>query len=439
LFSRLSAPQLIVLAFAVAVVLGTFLLKWPVSTATDLSWMDAFFLSVSAVCVTGLSPVDVPTAFTPVGHAVLALLVQVGGLGIMTAATVGALLARSKLGFRHLLTVREELGSPDAPRNVLRLIGQVALVTITVELAGAVFLTARFAFEGMGFLPALGQGVFHAITAFCNAGFTSLRDGLYPYAGDWLIVTVFSFLILAGGLGFPVLVNLYHYPKDRHLTLHARLVLVTSAVLVVVGVVSFAALEWNNPDSMGGAGLSTKLALSVFQGITPRTAGFQTVDYEVLGDPTLAIQAMLMFVGTAPVSTGGGIKVTTLALVFLLIVAQVRGEDDVSAYGRRVPRKLISEALALLTAAVVVVAGASLALMVSDGLPLLPALFEITSAFGTVGLSLNVTPELTGFGKVLVAAVMFAGRVGTITLIVALAQRSRPRRYKYPEEEIAIG
>lgn len=216
-------------------VLGTLLLKWSVSHVGNLDWIDAFFLSVSAVCVTGLSPVTIPTTLTVFGQGVLALLVQVGGLGIMTAATVGALLVRNKLGFRHLLTVREELGSPDAPRNVLRLIGQVALVTVAVELAGAVFLTARFATEGVGLVPAVGYGAFHAVTAFCNAGFTNLSDGLYPYAGDWLVVTTFSVLITAGGVGFPVLVNLYYYPRSRYLTLHSRLVLVSSAVLLTVG------------------------------------------------------------------------------------------------------------------------------------------------------------------------------------------------------------
>ena len=438
MFSRLSAPQLIVLAFAGVVALGTFLLRLPFAN-NGLSWLDAFFLSVSAVCVTGLSPVTIPSTLTISGQTTLALLVQVGGLGIMTAATVGALLVRSRLGFRHLLTVREELGSPDAPRNVLRLIGQVALVTVALEIVGAVLLTARFAVEGMGLVNALGHGVFHAVTAFCNAGFSNLEEGLYPYAGDWPMTLILVVLIVAGGLGFPVLVNLYSYPRSRYLTLHSKLVLVTSAVLLVVGIASFLALEWTNSETLGGEPFSTKLAESVFQGVTPRTAGFQTVDYTVLRDPTLTVQTVLMFIGTAPVSTGGGIKVTTVALIFLILVAQGRGEQEVSAFGRRLSGTLVSDALALSSIAVLIVAGASIALMISDGLPMLPAFFEVTSAFGTVGLSLDVTPGLSAFGKVLDAGVMFAGRVGTITLILALAQRAKPRRYTYPEEDIAVG
>lgn len=436
--SRLSAPQLIVLAFAGVVTIGMLLLKLPFASV-GLSWIDAFFLSVSAVCVTGLSPVTVPSTLTSSGQTILVVLVQVGGLGIMTAATVGALLVRSRLGFRHLLTVREELGSPDAPRNVLRLIGQVALVTVALELVGAVLLTIRFAVEGMGLMSALGYGVFHAITAFCNAGFSNLEEGLYPYAGDWVMTSILVILIVAGGLGFPVLVNLYGYPRSHYLTLHTKLVLVASAVLLAVGIASFAALEWTNAETLGRESISTKLAESVFQGVTPRTAGFQTVDYTALRDPTLVVQTVLMFIGAAPVSTGGGIKVTTIALIFMILVAQGRGEREVSAFGRRVSGTLVSEVLALSSLAVLIVAGTSVALMISDGLPMLPAFFEVTSAFGTVGLSLDVTPELSSFGKILIALVMFAGRVGTITLILALAERSKPRRYTYPEEDIAVG
>ena len=438
MFERLSAPRLIVLGFATFVVLGTLLLKLPTSSV-GLSWLDAFFIAVSAVCVTGLSPVDIPSTLTTFGEIVLASLVQVGGLGIMTAATLGALLVRERLGFRHLLTVREELGSPDAPRNVLRLLGQVALVTVGVELAGAVLLTARFAYDGVGFVSAMGYGVFHAVTAFCNAGFSNLGEGLYPYAGDWALTSIICVLIVVGGLGFPVLVNLFRYPSHRYLTLHSKLVLVPSAVLLVVGVASFAAFEWANPASIGGEPLGTKLAQSVFQGVTPRTAGFQTVDYAALTDPTLTVQTMLMFIGTAPVSTGGGIKVTTVALIFLILLAQIRGERELSAFGRRVSGNLVGQALVLFSLGLLIVCGASIALMVSDGLAVLPAVFEVASAFGTVGLSLNVTPELSPFGKVLISLVMFMGRVGTVTLILALAARNTPRRYTYPQEDIAIG
>jgi trk system potassium uptake protein TrkH len=440
-FPRLSAPRLIVLAFAGLTLVGTLLLKIPAAN-NGLTWLDAFFESVSAVTVTGLQAVVPARAFTPLGQGILAVLMQLGGLGIMTATTVGALLIGRRMGFRDLLVVREELASPDSPRNVARLIGQVALITLLVEAVGVVILTVRFALQGHG-VGSLGLGVFHTIAGFCNSGFDIFEEGMASYAGDWTVNLTLIYLIIAGGLGFPVLVNLYCYRRVRRLTLQSKLVLMTTAVLLVVGVASVALLEWTNPRTLGGEPFGTRVLMSLFQGVTPRTAGFATVTYSEMRDPTLAVQIALMFIGTAPVSTGGGIKVTTLALIFLIFLTQVRGQEEVSAFGRRIPRSLIAKSLTVLSLSVVLVAGAALALMISDDVPFLVALFEMTSAFGTVGLSLGpgygLATELSPFGKLLLALVIFAGRVGPITVVVALGERSRPKKYTYPEEDIAIG
>ena len=250
---------------------------------------------------------------------------------------------------------------------------------------------------------------------------------------------VMVYLIVAGGLGFPVLVNLYYYRKLRRLTLHSKLVLVATAILLVAGVLSFALLEWTNPKTLGGETISTRAVESLFQGVTPRTAGFQTLDYTDMHDSTLSVQIGLMFFGTAPISTGGGIKVTTMALMLLILLAQIRGHQEVSAFGRQLSGTLIFQALALLSVVAFVLPAAAVALMFFEDLAALPALFEIVSAFGTVGLSLNITPELSTFGKLLVALVMFLGRVGPITLLLALRERAKPRRYSYPEEDIALG
>ena len=441
MFPRLSAPRLIVLAFAGLILLGTLLLKIPAAN-NGISWTDAFFESVSAVTVTGLQAVVPAEAFTPLGQGILAVLIQLGGLGIMTAATVGALLIGRRMGFRDLLVVREELASPDSPRNVARLVGQVAFITFLVELVGAVALTVRFAIEGHG-LGSLGLGIFHTIAAFCNAGFDIFEQGTASYAGDPTVNLTLIYLIIAGGLGFPVLVNLYHYRRVRRLTLQSKLVLIVTGVLLLVGILSVALLEWTNPRTLGGEPLGTKVLMSLFQGVTPRTAGFATVTYSEMRDPTLAIQAVLMFIGTAPVSTGGGIKVTTVALLFLIILAQVRGQEEVRAFGRKIPRSLIAKSVTVMTLSTLLVFGAALALMISDDVPAFTALFEVASGFGTVGLSLGpgygLATELGTFGKILLAFVMFAGRVGPITIVVALSERSKPSRYTYPEEDIAIG
>lgn len=437
---RLSTPQLIVFGFLALMALGTVLLKLPASTAQGISWVDAMFVSVSAGSVTGLSTVDFPSTFTTFGALVVMVLVQLGGLGIMTVTTMAALFVGQKVGFRDLIAVRESIESVDSPRNTLRLVWQIARITFAVELLAAAALSVAFIRQDMGLGEGIFQGVFHAIMGFCNAGLVNLEAGsLIPYAGNWLVVGTLSVVIILGGLGFPVLVDLYRYRGTRRLSVHSRLVLITSAVLLVIGVASVAAMEWSNAGTLGGHPLNTRLAMSVFQGVTPRTAGFFTVEYPEMRDPTLVVQTVLMFVGTAPTSTGGGIKVTTLALVFLILVSQIRGQDRVTLFWRELPRALVARALAVLSLASLLVLLSTLALMISDGLALLPALFEVTSAFGTVGLSLDVTPELSTFGKILIAAVMFLGRVGPITFVVSLAARQHPPAYKYPREDIAIG
>jgi trk system potassium uptake protein len=432
---------LIVVAFAGLILLGTLLLKLPAAN-NGISWLDAFFESASAVTVTGLQAVVPAKNFTPLGQAILAVLMQLGGLGIMTATTVAALLIGRRMGFRDLLVVREELASPDSPRNVARLIGQVAFITFLVEMVGVAALTVRFALEGHG-LGSLGLGLFHTIAAFCNAGFDIFEQGTAAYAGDWTVNLTFIYLIIAGGLGFPVLVNLYYYPRIRRLTLQSKLVLIVTGVLLAFGILTVALLEWTNPRTLGGEPLGTKILMSLFQGVTPRTAGFATVTYSDMRDPTLMTQIALMFIGTAPISTGGGIKVTTVALLFLILLAQLRGHDEVTAFGRRIPGSLIAKTVTVMTLSTLLVVGTTLALMISDSVSFLTALFEVTSAFGTVGLSLGpgygLATELSGFGKMLLALVMFAGRVGPITVILALSERNKPRRYTYPEEDIAIG
>ena len=435
-----STPRLIVYGFLALMALGTVLLKLPVSTQGGISWVDAFFVSVSCGSVTGLSTVTIPTTFTPFGQVVMMVLVQLGGLGIMTVATIAALLVGQRVGFRGLLAVREEMDNVDSLRNTLRLLGQIAAITFAVELVGAVVLGVGFLRRGMGVGESAFQGIFHSIMAFCNAGFTILPgDGLVPYAGDWIIVGSLVVVVTLGGLGFPVLVDLYRYGGDRRLSIHSRLVLIVSGVLVVVGVLSVALMEWSNPATLGGESTSTRAAMSVFQGVTPRTAGFATVDYAEMRDPTLVVQTLLMFVGTAPTSTGGGVKVTTVALVFLIVVSQIRGQENITLFWRELPRALVAKALAVLALSAALIVLGTLTIMISDDLTLLPALFEITSAFGTTGLSMDVTPQLSPFGKVLVAVVMFLGRVGPITFIIAMTARQRPTRYKYPQEDIAIG
>lgn len=437
---RLSAARLIVLGFAGFILIGTVLLKLPVSVPEGgISWTNAFFESASAVTVTGLQVVTPATDFSPFGQGMLAVLIQIGGIGIMTVTTLGALLVGRRIAFRNLLIVREEMQSPGTPASILRLVGQVAFITVTLELAGIVFLTADFLRLGFEPLKAIGYAAFHSISAFCNAGFDIFERGVPFYDSDAILNLTFIALIILGGLGFPVLVNLYSYRKVRYLTLHSKLVLAPTVALLLVGIISVAVLEWTNPQTLGGEPLGTRVLESIFQGVTPRTAGFSTVVYSDMRDSTILLQVVLMFIGAAPASTGGGIKVTTLAFVYLILLSQVRGEEEVTAYRRRIPRSLIAKTLSVLALAATLAILGAILLVASNNLTFEVALFESTSALGTVGLSLGPTPDLTTFGKLLLVFLMFVGRLGPITLVVALSERSHRKRYTYPEEEIAIG
>lgn len=304
-FFRLSANRLVLLGFAGAILAGTALLKLPMATAGGISWLDALFEATSAVTVTGLQVVDPPRDFTVFGQVVLAVLIQAGGLGIITATTLGVVLIGGHPSYKELMAAEQEENLPGGPGNLGRLIGWIALFTLVIELVGTLFFTGRLISLGWDLPGALGHAAFNAISAFCNAGLTTFSGGISRFDGDVVVNLVFVALILLGGLGFPVLMSLYRYPKVR-LTLHAKLVLATYAVLTPLGVLGFAALEWTNPQTLGGEPLRTKVLESLFQGVTPRTAGFSTVSYSDLSAPTLATQIPLMFVGAAPASTGGG-------------------------------------------------------------------------------------------------------------------------------------
>ncbi len=402
---RTRIPRLVVLGFLVLVATGTVLLKLPASTQQGITWVDAAFVATSASSVTGLSTLDMPATFTAFGSVVIMVLMQIGGLGVMTVTTLAVLAIGRRVGFGDLLIVREQLESVDSIRNTLRLLGQIAAITFACEVVGAVVLAIAFARAGLDPGQSAFQGVFHAIMAFCNSGFVTLpEEDLTAYAGNWMIVGTLALLIVLGGLGFPVLVNLASYMRVRRLVLNSKVVLVTTAVLLVVGVLSVGLLEWTNARTLGGEPVGTRIAMAMFQGVTPRTAGFSTVDYTQMREPTLVVQTVLMFIGAAPTSTAGGVKVTTMAIVVLIIWAQLRGRSGVTLFWREVPQPVVLRALTLFALAIVLVLVGTVALMISDGLRLMLAVFEVTSAFGTVGLSLNVTPDLSTFGKVLISS-----------------------------------
>ena len=440
---RLRHPaQFVVAGFAAAVLIGTGLLLLPVSRSATAgaSLVDALFVATSAVCVTGLSTVDTPVYWSGFGQAVILGLIQVGGFGIMSLATLLGLLASERFGLQNRLNAAAEvksLGLSDA-RSVLLAVARTSLL---FEAAGAAVLAARFATTyDEPLARAVWLGLFHAVSAFNNAGFALFSNSMIGFATDPVISVALCVLVVAGGLGFPVLFELRRaWRTPRRWTLHTKLVATMSLLLLTCGTALYLLLEWSNPKTLGPMGVGGKLVAGTFQGVMPRTAGFNSIDTGGLHPETLLGTDVLMFIGGGSAGTAGGIKVTTFAVLLFIILSEVRGDQSATAFGRRLPREIQRQALTVALLAVAVVVGSTGLLLLMTPFTLDQVLFEVISAFATVGLSTGITAQIGTAGQVLLVALMFLGRLGPITLASALALRNRARRYELPEERPIIG
>lgn len=434
--------QVIVVAFASAVVIGTVLLMLPVArTGPDgAPPVTALFTATSAVCVTGLITVDTPSYWSGFGEVVILGLIQVGGFGIMTLASLVGLLLSRRMGLRSRLTAAAEtksLGLGDV-RSVL--VG-VAKVSLLFEATTAVLLTGRFV---LGYGEPLGRGtylgVFHAISAFNNAGFALYSDSLVRFVADPWICLPIAGAVIVGGLGFPVLLELRrHLGRPRQWSLHTRLTVGTYAALLVAGALFVTASEWDNPATLGALDTPGRVLAGFFQAVMPRTAGYNSVDYGGMEDGTLLGTVILMFIGGGSAGTAGGIKVTTFILLFFVIYTEVRGEREVNAGDRRIGERVQRQALTVALLSVGLVVFSTLLLLEITGLPLSDVLFETVSGFATVGLSTGITADLPTAGQLILVVLMFVGRLGPITLVSALALREKQRRYTLPEGRPLIG
>jgi potassium uptake TrkH family protein len=439
---RRHPAQLIVAAFALGILIGAALLMLPFATkdAGSASFVTALFTSTSAICVTGLIVVDTPTYWTQFGQIVILGLIQIGGLGIMTLASLLALLVARRLGLRGRLVTQAERAAPELS-DLRRLVLSVVILSVFFETIAAGVLTARLWISyDLDFGSAVYRGVFHAVSAFNNAGFALYSDNLVGFVTDgWVSLTV-ALAVIAGGLGFPVWLELRRRGlRPRQWTLHTKLTLTATAFLLAFGFFAMLGFEWSNADTIGNLDTEGKLLASFFQGVMPRTAGFNSVPNGDMEQETLLVTDMLMFVGAGSASTGGGIKVATFALLFLMVLAEVRGDPTVNAFQRRVPPHVQRQALAVTFIALNAVVICTLALIAVSEVNLTQALYEALSAFGTVGLSTGITPDLPDAGKLVLVALMYLGRTGPYTLAVALALRERQRLYRFPEERPLIG
>lgn len=434
--------RIVAVGFLGAIVVGALLLSLPISKAGPggATWSDALFTAVSAVSITGLTVTDTATYWTGFGHVVIIVLAQLGGLGIMTFATFIGLIVVRKISLSARLSSSTEtrtLGMSDA-KSIIR---GVVLLSFLIEGIIAVVLALQFALAyGMAPLEATWYGVFHAVSAFNNAGFTLFAGGMIEFVADPVVNIAFAVATILGGLGFPVLMQLRkHLWTPRLWSMNTRLVLAISAALLVGGWIFIVAIEWSNPRTLGGLDPATRLLAGFFQSVQTRTSGFSTVDIGAMQDETLFGMSALMFIGGGPAGTSGGIKVTTFGVLFFILLAEIRGDLAVNVFGKRLSRAVHREAITVVLLAVAFVTASTIALMVMTGLPLTPVLFEAVSAFATTGLSTGITADIGWPAQMLLCVLMLVGRIGTITLASALALRTRSIMYQYPKERPVIG
>ena len=442
----LSPPQVLAVSFGGLILIGTALLSLPVASATAaaLSPVDAFFTSTSAVCVTGLIVVDTPHALSTFGQMVVLALIQAGGLGYMTLSTIVAVALGKRMTIQERLVLREALNL-ESMEGLVRFVMTVVRVTAAFELSGAVILAWRWS----GQFPlshAIYLGVFHSISAFNNAGFSLFSTSLVDYAGDPVVNLTVTGLIISGGIGFLVLSEMGRFRRWATLSVHTRVALVATGLLLVGSTLGIFLLERHNPATLGALNRHDAWMAAFFQAVTTRTAGFNTVDIGRLTHPTLFLMMALMFIGGAPGGTAGGIKVTTLAVTVVALWATMRGRLEAVLFKRRLPPELVARAFFISLTAFMALNVIAALLLIFEHQKLVPALFETTSAFGTVGLSMSPAGSVTslsgGFtaaGKLIVTAMMFMGRVGPLTLAVAVVGRRTRERLRYPEGKVLIG
>lgn len=443
---RVTPSRLVAGCFAALVIIGTAILYMPVSRMGDAQadFITALFTATSAVCLTGLAVVDTATYWSHFGQVVIVALIQLGGLGIMTLATLAGWFISGKLGLRDRLNAEAE-GRGAQLGDVRNLLVATVSFTALVESTTAIVLTLRFHALGSAWPAAIWEGSFHAISAFNNAGFGLRSNNLVPYVGDFGIILPISAAIIIGGLGFPLLLELYvRYRKRRagmhvgHLSLTAIFTLIGTGLLLVLGTVGTYAIE--RRGVMSGFDLKTQWLASFFHSVTSRTAGFNSVDVGALHPSTLVLTDFLMFIGGGSGGTAGGIKITTAAVLLAVMVAEIRGDESVLVHCRRIPNRTVRQAMAVLMLATLFVGFAiMLMLFIAPEFATMQLSFEVISAFATVGLSTGITAALPALGKLLLVVLMFAGRVGPVALVAALAARKTTRMYSYAVERPIIG
>ncbi len=447
---RATPAQALAAGFAAVILVGAFLLTLPICTTTGKGTplVDALFTATSAVCVTGLIVLDTPVSFSTIGQAIILLLIQVGGLGYMTMASLIALTMGRRISLRERMVLQEALNRLTM-EGLVRFLKRVLWITLVAEGIGGILLTLHFLSQ-YPFRRAFFLGFFHSISAFCNAGFSLFSNNLETWVASPLVNLVITSNIILGGIGYLVISELYEHwrgsKKGVHLSLHTKLTLTITASLIIGGTLFIYLLERANPETLGHLSFPAQMMASYFHAVTPRTAGYNTLRVGAMTEACLFLTIFLMFVGASPGGTGGGIKTTTFGTLIATTWSALRGRRDINLFSRRVSPESINKAFALSVLSLFLVFFISILLMIMERQSLLPVLFEEVSAFGTVGLSVGTSGSpcslstiFSPWGKLLVVLTMYAGRVGPITAGVAFLSRATEPRFHYPEEKILIG
>jgi len=442
-FRSLPPATLIAIAFLLAVLSGTILLIMPFATKApgSIGFIDALFTSTSAVCVTGLVIADTATTWTAFGQTIILILIQIGGLGIMTAASTFSLILGKRMGLKERLTIQESLNEFNL-QGVVKLFRYIIIATFSIEGIGALLLATRFIPE-FGFFSGLAKSVFHSISAFCNAGFDIMGTAETPYISllgfnnDFVVVMTISLLFISGGLGFVVWKDILSVRKFKDFMLHTKVIILMTGILIVSGTILLFIFEYNN--TMIDMGIFQKIYNSFFHAVTPRTAGFNTLPVDQMLPQSRFLTIFLMFIGAAPGSTGGGIKITTFVIVFFTIISYLKNSDEINLMKRRVSPAIVRKSLSIFFVALSLVFITTFVLLLSNAGTLPQCIFEAVSAFGTVGLSTGITPSLPLAGKIMITITMFVGRVSPLALALSLSQLSPKKPYSYPEGKIAVG
>lgn len=433
-------PRLIALGFLFVIVTGALLLSLPISNADGMytNPIDSFFTATSAVCVTGLVTVNTFEYWSTFGQVVIITLIQFGGLGFMTWAILLSLIMKKRITLRERLVIHEQMNALSL-KGMVKLIIYVLKATLVIELIGALLLSFTFIPE-YGFIKGSWYSIFHSISSYCNAGFDLIgADSISPYVKSITVILPISFLIILGGIGFNVFMDISNKRSFKRLAAHTKLVLVMTTSLLLGGTIIFLFLEYSNEYTIKSFSFFEKLLASFFQSVTTRTAGYSSLNQSLINDSSAIVTIILMFIGGSPAGTAGGIKTTTLGLLLFTTKSEIAGQEDVVVFNRRIPLSTIRKAIAIVIISMSWIMMISLILTITEKTAFINILYEVTSAFGTVGLTRSLTPLLSTMGKVFIMLTMYLGRLGPLTLAYAFYSRERKKSFREPKGDILVG